>query len=102
MNKIEILKKLLALIKNGEIVEISSEIDKLTKAFYAIYNSEQRESNSQEQDDEVDAESEKLNKDILAAIESYKKKKTNYVASIKIEEEKNLTLKRKLLRTSPN
>ena len=97
MNKIEILKKLLALIKTGELIEISSEIDKLTKAFYAIYNSEQRESNSQEQDDEVDAESEKLNKDILAAIESYKKKKTDYQAFIKAEEEKNLTLKKEII-----
>ena len=50
MNKIEILKKLLALIKTGEIVEIGSEIDKLTKAFDAIYNSEQKESDSQEKD----------------------------------------------------
>ena len=67
MNKIEILKKLLALIKTGEIIEIGSEIDKLKKAFEAIHSSEQKESDSQEKDtdnDEVKAESEKLNKDI--------------------------------------
>ena len=97
MNKIEILKKLLALINTGEIDEIGSEIDKLKKAFYAIYNSEQKESGAQDEDDEIDVESEKLNKDILAAIESYKKKKTEYYAFIKAEEEKNLFLKKEII-----
>jgi len=100
MNKIEILKKLLALIKTGEIIEIGSEIDKLKKAFEAIHSSEQKESDSQEKDtdnDEVKAESEKLNKDIRAAFELYKKKKTDYYAFIKAEEEKNLILKKEII-----
>ena len=75
MNKIEILKKLLALIENGELIEISSEIDKLTKAFYAIYNSEKKESDTTEKDADIDAESKSLNTDIITAIDSYKKKK---------------------------
>jgi len=100
MNKIEILKKLLALIKTGEIIEIGSEIDKLKKAFEAIYSSEQKESDSQKKDTdngEVKAESEKLNKDIRAAFELYKKKKTDYYAFIKAEEEKNLILKKEII-----
>ena len=100
MNKIEILKKLLALIKTGEILEISSEIDKLKKAFEAICNSEQKESDSQEKDtdnEEDKAESEKLNKDIRAAFESYKRKKKDYYAFIKMEEEKNLILKKEII-----
>jgi len=100
MNKIEILTKLLALIKTGQILEIGSEIDKLKKAFEAIYNSEQKESDSQEKDtnnDEVKAESEKLNKDIRAAFESYKKKKKDYYTFIKMEEEKNLILKKEII-----
>ena len=100
MNKIEILKKLLALIKTGEIIEIGSEIDKLKKAFEAIHSSEQKESDSQEKDtdnDEVKAESEKLNKDIRAAFELYKKKKKDYYTFIKMEEEKNLILKKEII-----
>jgi len=100
MNKIEILKKLLALIKTGEIIEIGSEIDKLKKAFEAIHSSEQKESDSQEKDtdnDEVKAESEKLNKDIRAAFELYKKKKKDYYTFIKMEEEKNQILKKEII-----
>ena len=77
MNKIEILKKLLGLLENGELIEISAEIEKLSKAFYAIYNSEKKESGSPEKDSDIDAESEKLNSDIIAAFNSYKSKKMN-------------------------
>ena len=97
MNKIEILKKLLALLENGDIVEVGPEIDKLTKAFYAIYNSEKKESDAPEKDADIDAESERLNTDIITAIDSYKKKKTDYYASIKAEEEQNLTLKKEII-----
>ena len=91
MNKIEILKKLLALIKTGEIIEIGSEIDKLKKAFEAIHSSEQKESDSQEKDtdnDEVKAESEKLNKDIRAAFELYKKRKKITIPSLRWKKKK--------------
>jgi hypothetical protein len=97
MNKIEILKKLLALIENGELIEISSEIEKLSKAFYAIYNSEKKENISTDQDQEIDTESEKLNSDIIAALNSYKSTKKEFYASIKAEEEKNLSLKKEII-----
>ena len=97
MNKIEILKKLLALLENGELIEIGSEIDKLSKAFYAIYNSEKKEAGSEGKEPEIDTESEKLNNDIIAGLNSYKTKKKEYYASIKAEEEKNLTLKKEII-----
>jgi len=96
MNKIEILKKLLALLENADVLEISSEVDKLTKAFYAIYNSEKKEINSEE-DGDIDTESERLNTEIIAAIDSYKTKKKDYYAAIKAEEEKNLALKKEII-----
>jgi len=96
MNKIEILKKLLALLENNDVIDISSEIDKLIKAFYAIYNSEKKESESEEES-EIDADNEKLNNDILEAINAYKTKKKEYYAAIKAEEEKNLALKKEII-----
>jgi hypothetical protein len=97
MNKIEILKKLLALLENGELIEISSEIEKLSKAFYAIYNSEKKESDSPEKDSDIDAETEKLNSDIIAALNAYNLKKKELYASIKAEEQKNLSLKKEII-----
>ena len=97
MNKIEILKKLLALLENGELIEISSEIERLSKAFYAIYNSEKKESDSPEKDSDIDTETEKLNSDIIAALNAYNLKKKELYASIKAEEQKNLSLKKEII-----
>lgn len=97
MNKIEILKKLMALLDNGELIEIGSEIETLSKSFYAIYNSEKQEAEPAEDGKEIDTESENLNLSIIAALNSYKAKKKEFYASIKVEEEKNLSLKKAII-----
>ena len=56
MNKIEILKKLLALLEKDNVNELGEEFDTLIKSFYAIYNSEKKEKQATEGEEEFDEE----------------------------------------------